>query len=111
MLPEEDLLTGLKREIFEETGLHVIPGKIVLIEDLLANKYRVIKVWFLCTIVGGELQQQTEEAKIEGITEVGWFSKIQLAHETVYPEVLKTVAWKDLLDLEVQYLPLKKAHF
>jgi len=111
VLPEEDLLTGLRREVFEETGVQVSPGKIILIEDLLASKYRVIKAWFLCAIVGGKLQQQTEEAQIEGITEVGWFSKAQLANETVYPEILKTVAWKDLLNFEVQYLPLKKAHF
>lgn len=110
VLPEEDLLTGLKREMVEETGLQVKPGKIILIEDLLANKYRVIKIWFLCSIVGGTLQQ-TEGAKIEGIAEVGWFSKAQLAHETVYPEILKTIDWKDFMNLEVQYLPLKKALF
>lgn len=110
VLQEEDLLTGLKREVFEETGLHVSPGKIVLIEDLLANKYRVIKVWFLCTINGGELQK-TEEAKIEGITEVGWFSKTHLKHETVYPEILKSMDWNDILELETQYVPLKRAQF
>ena len=110
VLPEEDLLTGLKREVFEETGLHVSPGKIILIEDLLANKCRVIKAWFLCTIIGGKLQQ-TEGATIEGIVEVGWFSKAQLTDETVYPEILKNVDWKDFLDFEAQYLPLKRTHF
>lgn len=110
VLPEEDLLTGLKREVDEETGLQVKPGKIILIEDLLASKYRVIKIWFLCSLIGGKLQV-TEEAKIEGITEVGWFSKAQLMHETVYPEILKTVDWKKFLEFEAHYLPLKKAQF
>jgi len=109
VLPEEDLLTGLKREVFEETGLHVNPGKIVLVEDLLASKYRIIKVWFLCTLIDGQISN-TEEAKIEGITEVGWFSLDQLNHETVYPKILKTINWNDLVSnkFQAQYLPLMR---
>lgn len=112
VLPEEDLLAGLKREVLEETGLHVKPGKIVLIEDLLTNKYRIIKIWFLCTLVAGQICE-TEEAKIEGITEVAWFSKDQLKHETVYPEILKNVDWNNFVSnkFETQYLPLKNANF
>jgi len=112
VLPEEDLHTGLKREVFEETGLHVNPGKILLIEDLLASKYRVIKIWFLCTLVGGQISK-TEEAKIEGITEVGWFSKDQLKNEIVYPEILKDIDWSNFLNnnFEAKCLGIKKASF
>jgi 8-oxo-dGTP pyrophosphatase MutT (NUDIX family) len=113
VLPEEDLYTGLKREVFEETRLHVNPGKVLLIEDLLASKYRVIKIWFLCTIVGSTTQQNTEEAKIEEITEVGWFNKDQLKNEIVYPEILKSMNWQDIVSrhFEATYFPLKKANF
>lgn len=110
VLHDEDILTGLKREVFEETGLHVIPGRLILIEDLVGSKYRVMKVWFLCTVTGGELRQ-TKEAEIEGITEAAWFDKAQLKNETVYPEILKTVEWEEILSFEAQCLPMKKARF
>ena len=112
VLPEEDLYTGLKREVFEETGLHVNPSKMLFVEDLNSIKYRVIKIWFLCSIIGGTLSE-TEEAKIEGIIEAGWYSKDQLKNEIVYPEILKDIDWKDLYksSFETMYFPHKKARF
>jgi 8-oxo-dGTP diphosphatase len=112
VLPEEDLFSGLKREVFEETGLHVNPGKMVLVEDLLSSKYRLMKVWFICSITGGTLSK-TEEAAIEGIVDVGWYTKNQLDDEIVYPEILKGIDWNELLgaNFEPIYLPLKKANF
>lgn len=112
VLHEEDLFSGLKREVFEETGLYVSPGKMVLVEDLLSSKYRVIKVWFICSIIGGTLSK-TEEARIEGIVDAGWYNKNQLEKEVVYPEILKNVDWNELqnTNFETRYLPLKKANF
>lgn len=110
VFPEEDLFVGLKREIFEETGLHVESEKIILIEDLLSSKYRIIKIWFLCKLIGGKIQD-TEEAKIEGITEVGWFGKDELVNETVYPEILKIYDWNELPNCCAQYAPMKNVNF
>ena len=109
---EEDLHAGLKREVIEETGLIVNPGKMLFVEDLLSNKYRLMKIWFLCSLAGGTLTQ-TEEAKIEGITQVGWFSREQFANETVYPEILLNYDWKEFLssNFEIKYSALKKANF
>ncbi|KKQ32263.1 MAG: NUDIX hydrolase [candidate division TM6 bacterium GW2011_GWF2_37_49] len=109
---EEDLHAGLKREVLEETGLHVNPGKMLVVEDLLASKYRVIKVWFLCSVVGGELAK-TEEARIEGIIDVGWYDKKQLANKTVYPEILQNFDWAEFSsnNFETKYLTMKKANF
>ena len=112
VFPEEDLYSGLKREVLEETGLLVNPGRMLLVEDLLASKYRVIKIWFLCTIVGGEITE-TEEARIEGIVDVNWYTRSQLENEIVYPEILKSVDWQELSNaiIETKYFPLKKANF
>lgn len=63
---EEDLKNALKREVIEETRLTINPGKILFVEDLLSSKYRLMKIWFLCSLAGGTLTQQTQEAKIEG---------------------------------------------
>jgi hypothetical protein len=96
----------------EETGLLVNPGRMLLVEDLLASKYRVIKIWFLCSIVGGEITE-TEEARIEGIVDVNWYTRSQLENEIVYPEILKSVDWNELSNavIETKYFPLKKANF
>ena len=109
---EEDLHAGLKREVLEETGLHVSPGKMLVVEDMLASKYRVIKVWFLCTLAGGSLAK-TEAAHIEGIIDVGWYAKDQLANETVYPEILQTFDWAEFSsnNFETKYLNMQKANF
>jgi len=112
VLPEEDLHTGLTREVFEETGLLVAPGKMLFVEDLLSSKYRIIKIWFLCVVTGGKIME-TEAAKIEGIVQVGWYGRDQLENETVYPEILLKFDWNDILsnNFETKYAGLKKANF
>lgn len=108
---DEDLREALVREVKEETGLAVKTEKMLFVEDLLSCRYRMLKVWFLCSLAGGELHK-TPEAQEEGITEVGWFSGKQLEDETVYPEILKTVDWQTLRDKnETEYTGLKIADF
>ncbi|MFA5075494.1 MAG: NUDIX hydrolase [Candidatus Babeliales bacterium] len=109
---EENLIHGLIREVREETGLNINVQKMLLVEDLLSNKYRMLKFWFLCDFIGGELIK-TEEAEIEGIIDVNWYSREQLVHEIVYPEILKEIAWEEFLKKtwQTKYLDLKKADF
>lgn len=60
---DESFEQGLKREVYEETRLNVAPSKMLLVEDLLSLKYRVIKIWFLCNISGGNLTQKHPKQK------------------------------------------------
>jgi len=60
------------REVREETGIEVRPCKILFIEDLFWENKRVVKVWFLCDVTGGELKR-TQGAIEEGLIEAGWF--------------------------------------
>ncbi len=109
---EESLTHGLKREVWEETRLEVQPGRILLVEDLLSQKYRLLKIWFLCSIIGGQLEK-TPEAQEEGIIDVNWYTKEQLVNQTVYPSIIMGIDWKTLInkDWETQYLDLKHANF
>lgn len=109
---EEDLLQGLKREVFEETRVRVQPVKILFVEDLLTKKYRMTKIWFLCEVFEGSLQN-TQEARVEGIIEVDWYSRDRLVSETVYPEILKQIDWQDILKstFQAKYISLKSANF
>ncbi len=108
----EDLVDTVKREVMEETGLEVHVGNLLFVEDLLTEKYRMFKFWFLCDLVGGELIE-TDEAKIEGIVNVGWYGKEELASEIVFPAPIKDLDWDDLKNGErkTEYFGLKRARF
>jgi ADP-ribose pyrophosphatase YjhB (NUDIX family) len=51
----EDLNQALVREVQEETGLIMQPGKMLFVEDLLTKHYRMLKFWFFGTIIEGQL--------------------------------------------------------
>ena len=111
-LIEERLDAAAVREVNEETGLDVAPRRILFVEDLLSKRHRITKVWFLCDVVGGQLQQ-TQGALEEGITEVGWFRRQQLAKEVVYPRVLLDHNWGSFSApaWEVKYIEMSQADF
>src|SRR4030043_1900994 len=84
VLNNEGINQAIIREVREETGLEVSPVKILLVQDLLSRRHRITKIWFLCNLVGGQLEK-TQNATEEGIIEVGWYRRDQLNDEVVYP--------------------------
>ncbi|KKP35851.1 MAG: hypothetical protein UR26_C0002G0151 [candidate division TM6 bacterium GW2011_GWF2_32_72] len=110
--PEEDLYQALIREVKEETGLQVRPGKMLFVEDLLSSRWRMLKIWFLCSVESGQLTE-TADAKDEGIIEVNWYDKEQLENEIVYPKNLLTLDWNDLVidKIKTEYLTLTVTDF
>ena len=110
----EGLNQAVIREVREETGLEVTPrnNRILFVEDLAMFGSRTTKVWFLCDLVGGRLSR-TQGAKVEGINEVGWYSKEQLHDLVVYPPPLLSHDW-DLFfrdNWETIYLEIRGADF
>jgi 8-oxo-dGTP diphosphatase len=110
----ESLPKAAIREVREETGLEVnpYPCKVLLVEEFISRKHRHIKIWLLCSLVRGKLLK-TQEAKKEGIIEVGWYSKDKLKGEVVYPSLLRNTDWQNFLDneWESKYGELHKANF
>jgi 8-oxo-dGTP diphosphatase len=100
------------REVREETGLEVSPQKVLFVEDLLSRRYRIVKIWFLCNLVGGQLAR-TQGALDEGITDVVWHRKGQLLDEVVYPPELSSYGWRAFVqnNWESKYLGLREADF
>ena len=111
---DEGLNHAVVREVREETGLEVTPYKnrILFVEDLALPSYRITKVWFLCSLVDGTIVE-TEGARIEGISEVGWYLREQLNNEVVYPHALLRHDWQTfyLGNWETIYLEVTNLDF
>jgi 8-oxo-dGTP diphosphatase len=106
----ETLEAAAVRETFEETGVTVAAGRLLAVEDLYAPPhFRMCKFWYLCEAVAGE-PRATEGARHEGITHSGWFSREQLAGETVYPRIVLEHAWEAFASpgWRVRTLPLRE---
>ena len=108
----ESITQALVREVKEETGIEVRPHKLLFVEDLLSSRYRMVKIWFLCNIVGGQVEK-TQGAIDEGIIEVRWYRRDELINEVVYPPVLLTENWESFFNdnREPKYLELRDTDF
>jgi len=93
---DESIQQAASREVKEETGLEVMPSKVLFIEDMISRSVRIVKFWYLCKPTGGTLAR-TQGAIDEKIIEAGWYRKEQLKNEVVYPQILKDTDWKEFL--------------
>lgn len=92
VLEHESVADAAVRETLEETGVRVAPGPVLLIEDILATRFKMCKIWLACDVVAGEVSA-TEGARLEGIVEARWFRRAELDSETVYPWIVTERAW------------------
>jgi len=109
---EEGLSQAAVREVKEETGIVVVPDKILCVEDLYWRNYRIIKFWFLSRMVGGQLER-TQGAVAEKIIEAKWYTKEDLKNEVVYPRIIMEYDWKSFFkkSWQIKYLDLRYADF
>ena len=91
----EDLVSAAKREVFEESGLHVEPLQIAYIEEFTNPNTRECKIWFTGRLVGGTINIDAMEAKREHITDAAWLSRSEFEGKTVFPQMLHTEYWDD----------------
>ncbi|MBV8860000.1 MAG: NUDIX hydrolase [Acidobacteria bacterium] len=95
----ESLSSAAEREVEEETGVKCEARAAVMIENLRATRYQMVKVWYLCKYVGGAASR-TAGAVEEGIIEVGWYADAELLNETVFPEVIRAAGVASLDNLQ-----------
>lgn len=112
VLGDEGIHQSVIREVREETGVEVSPEKVLFVEDLLSRRHRIVKIWFLCNLIGGRLTN-TQGALEEGITGVAWYRREELLEEVVYPPALMSYDWGDFRrpDWESKYLGLRETDF
>jgi 8-oxo-dGTP pyrophosphatase MutT (NUDIX family) len=112
VLSSESLHQAVVREVCEETGLEVSPQKVLFVEDLLSQRHRIVKIWFLCNLIGGQLAN-TQGALEEGIIDAAWYRKDELLDEVVYPPALLSYDWLTFArhDWESKNLELRETDF
>jgi 8-oxo-dGTP diphosphatase len=108
----ESLAVAAEREIEEETGVHCQARMPVMIENIRATRYQMVKVWYLCDYIGGA-PSRTIVAEKEGIIEVGWYTDDNLRGETVYPDVIQSMKIDALSNLQNGIIDpgVRYAHF
>jgi 8-oxo-dGTP pyrophosphatase MutT (NUDIX family) len=112
VLGNESIQQAVIREVREETGLAISPRKVLFVEDLLSRRHRILKLWFLCNLIGGQ-PTNTQGALQEGITDVAWYRKDELLNEVVYPPELLSYDWGAFsrYDWESKYLEIRETDF
>ena len=108
----ENVVQAIIRETKEETGITVLPKRVIAIEDLMCSAFKMIKVWMVCDIVEGEVHQ-TEGAEKENIIEAAWFTRDQLTDEVVFPPSLMRHDWEEFQAEtgQVECLPSRTTSF
>lgn len=92
VLVGETLETALAREVLEETGLKVLPEKLLWIHEFLETPYHAIEFYFECSIVGGMLKLGSDPELSDddqALLEVNFISSDKLATLPIFPEFLK----------------------
>ena len=87
-----------KREVLEETGLHVQIGDLRYIREFIdnSNDTRHLELFFAAELDGEQRIERTQPAPTlydHMIVSVKWFSRDELRELVIFPEVLKEAYW------------------
>jgi ADP-ribose pyrophosphatase YjhB (NUDIX family) len=91
----EELADAALREVREETGLEVVIGKLVYVEEFHNPETRHCKFWFIASPVGGHLTATAPEAVSEYIVDAVWHTEQEVRSLQVFPLALQGRYWED----------------
>ena len=94
----ESLAEGVKREVFEETGLFVKPQAIVEVVDRIYRnsggkepqvRYHYVVVDFWCRVLGGDLKPSSDASEVAWVSRVEWKDKNFYSLESITVQVIE----------------------
>lgn len=97
---DESIFSCAVREVFEETGLQVSPGRLVYLREFMdgASNTRNLELFFLGLSFSGELTLANVAGKGPDeyfIQQAAWLSRDELQELTIYPQELKKEFWEE----------------
>lgn len=97
---EESIFECAKREVFEETGLHIDVERIAYVEEFVApGHHHSCKFWMLCKAFGGEITLANRDANEKGfLVDAKFMARDQLQPLNIYPSIMYDQFWSDLED-------------
>ena len=105
---KENILECAKREVFEETGLHVDIKKLLYVQEFHGSEEIVcLETFWLATLSHDqELNALHTDLDPHGeVEEARWFSSAELQDLKVFPKRLKNTFWENIKDLETSEDP------
>ena len=95
----EKLADGLRREVFEETGLAIEPLSVVEIFERIMRdaagvaEYHYVLIDYLCRVMGGALHPGDDVSKTVSVLSGGERTRLALARLLVQPYNLLCLVW------------------
>lgn len=92
-LSDATLVHCLCREVFEETGLRMAAGEPIYIKEFLEPERDThhVEIFFLASRSAAE----PGDAEATPDRPFDWYTREQMAHLVVFPEVLKDAFWRE----------------
>jgi ADP-ribose pyrophosphatase YjhB (NUDIX family) len=94
---EESIFDCARRETREETGLEVDLDRIVYVQEFLEPGYHFCKFFITCKAFRGSLSLAGINPAESFLVDARFFRREDLQDLIVYPEILKTQFWDDLV--------------
>ncbi len=107
---DETLVECARRETHEETGLWVIPDRVIYIEEFIERDLHFVKLWFHAILEGGKLTTRNRDRGEGFLVEARFVRHDEIGERTVYPSIVRHLFWEDLAAgfRETRYLGLKR---
>lgn len=92
----ESIFDCAARETREETGLRVVPQRIVYVEEFIEADLHFCKFWLLAPDPGGSVTIAGRDADETHLVDVRFFAREELRGLRAYPSILQATFWDDL---------------
>lgn len=93
---EESIFDCAARETLEETGLRVVPQRILYVEEFVEKTLHFCKFWLLASDPGGDLSVAGRDPDEVHLIETRFVSRDAMGSWVVFPRVLRDGFWDDL---------------